>query len=163
MIWIAIFFFVPSFVTSLNPSGHLKLFALFLCLNDWRGGKFLHEAITVWPLGAITSESLVFLPPKSKKAHNLVSFSNLTWCCARVLNAFLPLSPPLLFLPSPSSLKPHTKACWIPGCRLNWGSGLPSSPWFFISFNGPPCSFCSPLLPPTSFSFLHLPFVSRRG
>lgn len=47
-----------------------------------------------------------------------------------------PSSPPSLLasppLPAISLLsKPHTKACWITGCRLNWSGGLPSSPRFF--------------------------------
>lgn len=76
-------------------------------------------------------ESLFFLPPKSKDANNLVSLSNLTWCCAWALKAILSSSPP----PAVSLLsKPHTKACWITGRRSNWSSGLLSAPWFSVSF-----------------------------
>lgn len=57
---------------------------------------------------------------------------------------YKPSSPPFLLssspLPAISLLsKPHTKACWITGCRLNWSGGLPSSPRFFylLSLSSP--------------------------
>lgn len=58
-------------------------------------------------------------------------------------------------LPAVSLLpKPHTKACWITGCRLNWRSGLPSSPRFSISFHFPPVPFAVSISLPLSVYLL---------
>lgn len=60
--------------------------------------------------------------------------------------------------------KPHTKACWITECRLNWRSGLASSPRFFYLFSLSPPSFLLSLYLPSSLSlYLLFPVDANMG